>query len=71
MEHNNLLLAINELICSVIQIRFYYKSGDYVAVSDVYRLLSKCTSTPDLMLKKLLEMNIIGITENNGVVVVK
>jgi len=62
------LSVLNELICTQIQLNFYYHSGDYISISDLYKLLAKCTSTPDLMLKKLLELGIITTTDKQGVV---
>ena len=68
---SNIFSVINELLCSEIQLRFYYHSGDYIAVKDLYSILSKCTSTPDLMLRKLLELGIIAPAEKPDVVVLK
>ncbi|CAH69427.1 hypothetical protein [Deltalipothrixvirus pozzuoliense] len=67
----SILSVINELICSEMQLRFYYHSGDMIPMSDLYRLLTKCTTTPDLMVRKLIEMNVIGVTDNANVVVLK
>ena len=67
----SILGVINELICSEMQLRFYYHSGDYIDVTDLYRLLTKCTTTPDLMLRKLLEMNVITTTDKQNVVQLK
>jgi len=65
------LSILNELLCSQIQLNFYYHSGDYIAVDDLYRLLTKCTSTPDLMLRKLVELGIILMTDKQNVVQLK
>jgi len=62
------LSIFNELICSQIQLSFYYHSGDYISINDLYRLLSKCTDTPDLMLRKLIELGIIIMTDKQNVV---
>jgi Mn-dependent DtxR family transcriptional regulator len=53
------------------QIQFYYHSGDYIAVTDLYRLLGKCTSTPDLMLRKLIDLGVITMTDKQNVVQLK
>ena len=63
--------TINELTCSIMQLRFYYHSGDYIDMNDLYRLLSKCTTTPDLILRKLLEMGILTTTNKVNVVQLK
>ncbi|CAJ31667.1 hypothetical protein AFV7_gp47 [Betalipothrixvirus pezzuloense] len=60
-----------ELLCAEMQIRFYHQQGEYVDVADLQRLLAKCSSTPDLLLRKLLESGIIGITDKPNVVVIK
>jgi len=65
------LSILKELLCSQIQLQFYYHSGDYIAVTDLYRLLEKCTNTPDLMLRKLIELGIITITDKPNVVQLK
>jgi len=65
------LSILNELICSQLQLNFYYHSGDYISVNDLYRLLTKCTSTPDLMLRKLIELGIITMTDKQNVVQLK
>jgi len=65
------LSVLSELICSQIQLNFYYHSGDYISITDLYRLLGKCTSTPDLMLRKLIELGIITMTDKQGVVQLK
>gem|GEM_PF-5341610 len=62
---------LSELICSQIQLNFYYHSGDYISISDLYRLLAKCTSTPELMLRKLIELGIITMTDKQNVVQLK
>jgi len=53
------------------QIQFYYHSGDYINMTDLYRLLGKCTQTPDLMLRKLMELGIITMTDKQNVVQLK
>jgi len=65
------LSILSELICSQIQLNFYYHSGDYISISDLYRLLAKCTSTPELMLRKLIELGIITMTDKQNVVQLK
>jgi len=65
------LSILNELLCSQIQLQFYYHSGDYIAITDLYRLLAKCTDTPDLMLRKLIELGIITMTDKQNVVQLK
>jgi len=65
------LSILNELLCSQIQLQFYYHSGDYIAITDLYRLLGKCTSTPDLMLRKLIDLGIITMTDKQNVVQLK
>jgi hypothetical protein len=65
------LSILNELLCSQIQLQFYYHSGDYIAITDLYRLLTKCTNTPDLMLRKLIELGIVTITDKQNVVQLK
>ena len=62
---------LSELICSQIQLNFYYHSGEYIPINDLYRLLEKCTSTPDLMLRKLLELGILTTTDKPNVVQLK
>jgi len=65
------LSILNELICSQIQLNFYYHSGEYITIDDLYRLLAKCTSTPDLMLRKLVELGILTMTDKPNVVQLK
>lgn len=67
----SILGVINELICSEMQLRFYYHSGDFIDMPDLYRLLTKCTTTPDLMLRKLLEMGVLATTDKINVVQLK
>ena len=62
---------IGELICAEVQLYFYFHKGEYVSVDDVYRVLSKCTSTPDLLFRKLLDMGLVGATNRPDVVVLK
>ena len=64
---NMLILPILEYVCGETQVRFYYRHGDYVSVSDIMRLLSKCTSTPDMLLRKLLENGVLRPTEKADV----
>ncbi len=62
---------LNELLCSEMQLHFYYHSGDYIDINDLYRLLTKCTTTPDLILRKLIDLGIITMTDKQDVVQLK
>ncbi|AZI75869.1 hypothetical protein SBFV3_gp34 [Sulfolobales Beppu filamentous virus 3] len=55
----SVLSPIFEYMCAEIQIRFYYKHGDYVGIEELLRILAKCSSTPDVLFRKLLENGII------------
>mgnify|MGYP001772606687 CR=1 FL=1 len=56
---HNVLMPVFEYMCAEIQLRFYYKHGDYVTIEELIRILSKCSSTPDVLLRKLLENGVI------------
>lgn len=49
------MTPIMEYICAEMTLKFYFRSGDRVAVSDVMRLISKCSSTPEVVFRKLLD----------------
>ena len=65
---NALMLPILEYVCGEIQIRFYYRHGDYVRVDELLRILAKCTSTPDVLLRKLIENGVVKPTTKPDVV---
>lgn len=49
------MTPIMEYICAEMTLKFYFKSGDRVSVTDVMKLISKCSSTPEVIFRKLLD----------------